>query len=255
MHCDAGRLAAAAGRMGCHSARRAGPKGVKGRPGAAAHGGAQGAAAGGAPDGRRRRRPRRRRGAVLSPADSIAAARLRVTECTACQLCEGRTHAVPGRGAAPSKIMLVGEAPGRSEDLRGEPFVGAAGARLDEALKGAGLDRGSVYITNVVKCRPPGNRAPSEEEGAACRAHLEAEMSIVRPSVVCVMGNTALGALLGLSGISRHRGTTVRRGGTDYFITVHPAATIYNRAMMPALMGDMKRLAAIARGEGGGRAG
>ena len=236
MHCDAGRR-----RIAPRSARRAGPKGVKGRPGAAAHGGA--------PGGRRRRR-----GAMLSPADSIAAARLRVTECTACRLCEGRTHAVPGRGAAPSRIMLVGEAPGRSEDLRGEPFVGAAGARLDEALRGAGLDRGSVYITNVVKCRPPGNRAPSEEEGAACRAHLEAEMSIVRPSVVCVMGNTALGALLGLSGISRHRGTTVRRGGTDYFITVHPAATIYNRAMMPALMGDMRTLAAIARGEGGGRA-
>lgn len=193
---------------------------------------------------------------MLSPAPaSIEAARLRVTECTACRLCEGRTHAVPGRGPVPSAIMLVGEAPGRSEDLRGEPFVGAAGARLDEALKGAGLGRDSVYITNVVKCRPPGNRAPTEEESAACRAHLDAEMSIVRPSVVCIMGNTALGALLGLSGISKLRGTTVRRGGMDYFITVHPAATIYNKSMMPALMDDMRALAAAARAapEGGRR--
>ena len=155
---------------------------------------------------------------------------------------------MPGRGPAPSGIMLVGEAPGRSEDLRGEPFVGAAGARLDEALEGAGLRRDSVYITNVVKCRPPGNRTPTEDENAACRAHLDAEMSIVRPSVVCVMGNTALGALLGMSGISKHRGTTVRRGGLDYFITVHPAATIYNRSMMPALRDDMRALAAMARG-------
>lgn len=181
---------------------------------------------------------------------SIEAARLRVTECTDCALCEGRTHAVPGRGAVPSAIMLVGEAPGRSEDLRGEPFVGAAGSRLDAALEGAGLRRDSVYITNVVKCRPPGNRAPTEEEGAACRAHLDAEISIVRPSVICIMGNTALGALLGMSGISRHRGTTVRRGGRNYFITVHPAATIYNKSMMPALMGDMRALAAMARGAG-----
>ncbi len=200
-----------------------------------------------------RMRGRGRRGRALSAGTggaSIEAARLRVTECTDCGLCEGRTHAVPGRGAVPSAIMLVGEAPGRSEDLRGEPFVGAAGARLDDALEAAGLRRDSVYITNVVKCRPPGNRAPTDEEGAACRAHLDAEISIVRPSVICIMGNTALGALLGMTGISRHRGTTVRRGGMDYFITVHPAATIYNKSMMPALRDDMRALAAMARGAG-----
>lgn len=180
----------------------------------------------------------------------IEAARLRVAECTKCPLCEGRTHAVPGRGAAPSRIMIIGEAPGRSEDLRGEPFVGAAGARLDEALRAAGLRRDSVYITNVVKCRPPGNRAPTNEERAACRPHLDAELSLVRPSMVCIMGNTALGAVLGMSGITRHRGKVIRRGGIDYFVTVHPAATIYNKDMMPALVGDMKALAAMAQEAG-----
>lgn len=211
---------------------------------------AHGAQHAAAPRLRRRGRPSAELSAASAPASaaSIEAARLRVTECTDCSLCEGRTHAVPGRGAVPSAIMLVGEAPGRSEDLRGEPFVGPAGSRLDDALGAAGLRRDSVYITNVVKCRPPSNRTPTDEEGAACRAHLDAEISIVRPSVICIMGNTALGALLGMSGISKHRGTTVRRGGMDYFITVHPAATIYNKSMMPALRDDMRALAAMARG-------
>ena len=183
-----------------------------------------------------------------SAAALAEAARLRVVECTKCGLCEGRTHAVPGRGPAPSPVMLVGEAPGRSEDLRGEPFVGAAGSRLNEALDAAGLRRDSVYITNVVKCRPPDNRVPTDDERSACRPHLEAEMSLVRPAAVCVMGNTALGSVLGLSGIAKHRGKVIRRGGIDYLVTVHPAATIYNRDMMPALKDDMKRLAELAGG-------
>lgn len=177
---------------------------------------------------------------------SIGAVRDEVTRCTACALCAGRTNAVPGRGDAHARIMLVGEAPGRREDELGEPFVGAAGQILDGALSGAGLSRASVYITNTVKCRPPGNRAPTDAEREACSAYLAAEIALVAPRIVCIMGNTAYKSLLGGGSITRDRGKTVRRGGVDYFLTVHPAAVIYNRGLEGALGEDMRALARIA---------
>ncbi len=174
--------------------------------------------------------------------------RRRVAGCTLCSLCEGRTNAVPGSGSAGSRIMLVGEAPGRSEDARGEPFVGAAGRILTEALELAGARRDSVYITNVVKCRPPGNRVPTDGEREKCMPYLEAEIRLVGPSMICVMGNTALGSVLGLEGITRHRGKVVRKGGRDYFVTVHPAAAIYNRDLLPVLRADVEKLVRLAEG-------
>lgn len=180
---------------------------------------------------------------------SIEEVRREVTACTACALCSGRTNAVPGKGDARARIMLVGEAPGRREDELGEPFVGAAGQILDGALAGAGLSRGSVYITNTVKCRPPGNRVPTDAEREACSAYLAAEIALVSPRIVCIMGNTAYRSLLGGGGsITRDRGKTVRRDGVDYFLTVHPAAAIYNRGLVGALGEDMRALARIAGG-------
>lgn len=170
----------------------------------------------------------------------------RVGSCTACPLCRTRKTAVPGRGTGRSGIVLVGEAPGRSEDASGRPFVGPAGRILSSALEGAGIEESECYITNVVKCRPPGNRVPRGAERQACRAHLEAELEAVDPRIICVMGNTAFDSLLGGSGITKRRGQVVRRGGRDYFASLHPAAVIYNRSLEPALRADMVALAGLA---------
>lgn len=178
---------------------------------------------------------------------SILAMRKEIESCTKCDLCEGRTNPVPGSGSADADIMLVGEAPGRSEDLRGVPFVGAAGKKLDEALEHAGLNRDSVYITNVVKCRPPDNRVPTDSERAECRAYLELEIKAIKPKIICIMGNTAYGSLLGGRNIMKERGKTIKQDGRDYFLTIHPAAAIYNQKLVKTLKSDLALLARIAR--------
>jgi len=176
----------------------------------------------------------------------LGAVRDRVVSCTACPLYKTRRNAVPGRGTGRSGIVLVGEAPGRSEDASGRPFVGAAGRILSSALAGAGIAEQDCYITNVVKCRPPGNRVPRQAEREACRLHLDAELEHLAPKIICVMGNTAFESLLGGRGITKVRGTRMEFGGRSYFASLHPAAVIYNRSLEPALYGDMERLAALA---------
>lgn len=170
----------------------------------------------------------------------------RVVSCTACPLCSTRRNAVPGRGTGRSGIVLVGEAPGRSEDMSGRPFVGAAGRILSSALGRAGIKEEDCYITNVVKCRPPGNRVPRQAEREACRLYLDAELEALDPKIVCVMGNTAFESLLGGSGITKARGSRMELGGRAYFASLHPAAVIYNRSLEPVLYRDMERLAELA---------
>jgi len=119
-----------------------------------------------------------------------------VTACLRCGLCSTRTNAVPGSGDVAAEIMFVGEAPGRREDMLGEPFVGAAGTRLSGALERAGLSRSKVYITNVVKCRPPDNRVPTATEREACSEYLRREIAAIRPRIICIMGNNAFGSVL-----------------------------------------------------------
>ncbi len=168
-----------------------------------------------------------------------------VRECTRCALCESRTNAVPGIGTGRARIMFVGEAPGRSEDLRGRPFVGRAGQILGQALERSGITRESVYITNIVKCRPPKNRVPHQSEREACRIHLEREIQAINPYIICVMGNTAYRSLLGGTGITSNRGKTIQRDGHTYYITVHPAAAIYNRDLEGVLTEDIGRISAM----------
>ena len=169
-----------------------------------------------------------------------------VLRCTDCGLCRSRNMAVAGKGSYRSPIVFVGEAPGRSEDIRGEPFVGEAGRRLSAALQHAGISRESVYITNVVKCRPPGNRMPTDDEMDACRKYLDFEISAIRPKIICIMGNAAYGSLLGGGNITRDRGRIIRRSGRSYFLTVHPAATIYRPGLTDGFREDMAKLARIA---------
>ncbi len=165
-----------------------------------------------------------------------------VISCTKCELCKTRKNAVPGKGNKNSEVVFIGEAPGRSEDIAGEPFVGAAGKKLSDALEHAGISRESVYITNVVKCRPPNNRVPSHEEKESCRNYLESEISLIKPKVICIMGNTAYQSILGGKNITKERGKFVKKDDKLYFLTVHPAAIIYNQKLMDSLKNDMKKL-------------
>ena len=185
--------------------------------------------------------------------DRLGRVRQEVVGCTRCGLCEGRTNAVPGKGSGSADVIFVGEAPGRNEDKRGEPFVGVAGRILEEALDNAGVSRDDVYITNVVKCRPPGNRVPASSERESCMQYLQEEIDAIGPKVICVLGNTAFGSLLGGSEITKFRGRLLRRDGRLYFLTVHPAAPIYNRDLGEVLKGDIVRLFGIVADLKGGR--
>lgn len=167
----------------------------------------------------------------------------RVISCTNCSLSKSRTNAVPGNGNYNSDVIFVGEAPGRNEDLQGKPFVGTAGQILSEALEYAGFTRDQVYITNVVKCRPPNNRQPVTEERTACRPYLSEELEIIKPKIICILGNTAYSSLLDGSEITKNRGKIVKSNDRLYFVTVHPAAVIYNPGLRQVLKDDFVFLA------------
>jgi uracil-DNA glycosylase family 4 len=172
--------------------------------------------------------------------DSIAK---NVKVCEKCKLCETRTKAVPGKGRFDADVIFVGEAPGRNEDIHGEPFVGAAGKRLDMILEDTGINREDVYITNIVKCRPPKNRVPSKQEEEACNDFINQEIEIINPKIICVMGNTAYGTLLDGKEITKNHGKIVEKDGRKFFVTFHPAATIYNQKLIDELKNDFRKLA------------
>jgi uracil-DNA glycosylase family 4 len=175
--------------------------------------------------------------------DSLEKIAADVRGCPLCKLSRSRKNAVPGEGQLSAKIMFIGEAPGRSEDEKGRPFVGAAGRILDELLKKAGIERSQVFITNIVKCRPPNNRVPKEDELTACRPYLDRQIALIKPKVICILGRTAYSSLLGGSSITANRGKIVERAGQKYFLTFHPAAVIYNKDLLSALEADLKKLA------------
>ena len=175
--------------------------------------------------------------------DQIDALRLKVISCVKCGLSKSRTNAVPGKGNPKAEILFIGEAPGRNEDLKGEPFVGSAGKILSEALDYASISRDDVFITNVVKCRPPENRLPLVEEKDACSEHLSKELEIIKPKIICILGNTAYNSLLGGDSITKNRGKIIEKNGQKYFLTIHPAAVIYNPELKDVLKNDIKALA------------
>jgi uracil-DNA glycosylase len=174
--------------------------------------------------------------------DLMDTLRLQVISCTKCNLSKSRTNAVAGKGNYNAEIMFIGEAPGRNEDLKGEPFVGTAGKILTEALEHAGLSRDDVFITNVVKCRPPNNRIPLEEEKNSCQQYLIGELDIVKPKIICILGNTAYGSILGGDSITKNRGKIIKKNDHLYFLTIHPAAVIYTPDLKQVLKDDIKTL-------------
>jgi DNA polymerase len=161
--------------------------------------------------------------------ESLDAIATMISTCRACPLCEGRTMTVPGEGNPAARLMLVGEGPGESEDLSGRPFVGRAGELLDKILASMDAPRETVFIANVVKCRPPKNRAPLPDEREACLPYLRRQIELVRPKVIIALGSTAAEALLGVKKpLVELRNRVHRWGNTPLIITYHPAALLRN---------------------------
>jgi uracil-DNA glycosylase len=154
---------------------------------------------------------------------------------------------VPGEGPLDADVFLIGEAPGRDEDASGRPFVGAAGKILNKAFAAARLPRDSLFITNVVKCRPPANRGPRADEVNACRPYLKTQIEAVRPKVLVTLGSTALKALLGPScDLKQARGETIAYESIPLVPTYHPAAILYNRRLETSLRNDLRKAAKLA---------
>jgi DNA polymerase len=170
-----------------------------------------------------------------------------VAGCTRCRLAQGRTQVVFGVGDPQSDLMFVGEAPGFHEDKQGYPFVGQAGKLLDKLLAGIGLERSNVYVANVLKCRPPGNRDPAPDEIQACESHLFRQIELIQPRVVATLGNFATKLLSGKpTGITRVHGAEqeVTLGGSRVLLypLYHPAAALYTPRMLEVLEQDFARL-------------
>jgi len=169
-----------------------------------------------------------------------------VRECMRCRLSATRTQAVPGVGPADAPIMFIGEGPGRDEDLQGEPFVGKAGQALTILLRNAGLSRDEVFITNIVKCRPPDNRDPQPDEVEACREYLDGQIACIRPRLICTLGRPALQTLVDpTASVMKLNGTVIERHGLSYVPLIHPAAGLHNENMQEPIKEGFRRLGEV----------
>ena len=193
--------------------------------------------------------------AIEQPLTDLEAFGRQVAGCTRCRLAQGRTQVVFGVGNPQADLMFVGEAPGFHEDKQGIPFVGQAGRLLETLLEEIGLSRGQVYITNVLKCRPPGNRDPLPAEIESCQGYLYDQIQLIRPRVICTLGNFATKLLSGSPlGITRVRGRaqehTFGAVTVQLFPIYHPAAALYTPAMLDLLRSDFAALPALLAGGG-----
>jgi len=169
----------------------------------------------------------------------------RIKDCQKCPLAKTRTHLVFGAGDEHAKLMFVGEAPGRDEDLQGEPFVGKSGQLLTKIINSIGLKRTDVYIANILKCRPPGNRNPEPYEIAMCQGYLSKQISIIKPKIICTLGKFAAQTLLNSQQpISQLRGRFFEYMGAKLIPTFHPAYLLYNPNEKKLVWQDMKKIKA-----------
>ena len=169
--------------------------------------------------------------------------------CTKCRLRKGATQVVPGEGSPKAEIMFIGEGPGVVEDKLGRPFVGPAGKFLDELLDSIGLKRADVFIANMVKCRPPGNRDPQEDEMDACAPWLDQQIELIDPKVFVPLGRYAMRKFLPQSVISQEHGKLYSRRGRVYFVMYHPAVALYKGSMREVLLNDFKMLRKFLDGD------
>lgn len=166
-----------------------------------------------------------------------------IKTCTLCRLCEGRTNAVPGEGNPRAEVVFVGEGPGKNEDEQGVPFCGASGKFLDELLASIGMRRSDVFITNIVKCRPPGNRDPLPDEKAICAmTYLDKQLALIKPKLIVTLGRHALGHFIPNLKISEVHGQPKRYKGQVYMALYHPAVALYNGSMRETLLEDFQNI-------------
>jgi uracil-DNA glycosylase len=163
--------------------------------------------------------------------------------CIKCELHKGRKHAVPGEGPADAKIMFVGEGPGQNEDEQGRPFVGTAGKLLTDLLESIGLSRSDVFITNIVKCRPPNNRAPRKSEVETCNPYLTSQIGLIKPWIVCALGTPAIATLLGEEySATKVHGKPTSKDNLTILPMYHPAAALYDPSLKEVLASDFRTL-------------
>ena len=184
----------------------------------------------------------------MSKEKSLQAIHTQVRTCTRCPLHVGRTKAVPGDGAADAQIMFIGEAPGFHEDQQGLPFVGAAGRLLNELLEKAGIDRQQVFITNVVKCRPPGNRDPELDEVETCKPYLDQQIEVINPKVIVTLGRHSMARAYPDEKISVVHGQPRKVGDLVYFPMFHPAAALHQPSLRSVVEADFRLLKDLLEG-------
>jgi uracil-DNA glycosylase family 4 len=165
-----------------------------------------------------------------------------IRNCTRCPLAQGRTRAVPGEGPENAAIMFIGEAPGFHEDKSGRPFVGAAGRFLEELLADINMKRGDVYIANVIKCRPPGNRSPTQAEIEACQSYLDRQIELIQPQMVITLGRFSMARYFPGAKISSIHGKPRKIEGVLYYPMYHPAAALHQPSLRSAVVEDMKKI-------------
>jgi len=165
-----------------------------------------------------------------------------IISCTRCGLSQGRTRAVPGEGPENAKVMFIGEAPGFHEDKSGRPFVGAAGRFLEELLADIDMTRDDVYIANVIKCRPPGNRAPIPREIEACQPYLDRQIEIIRPRMVITLGRFSMARYFPGAKISSIHGRPKKIDGRLYYPMYHPAAALHQPSLRATVVEDMQKI-------------
>lgn len=169
-----------------------------------------------------------------------------ISSCRKCPvLAENRTKVVPGSGAENSDILLIGEAPGWHEDQQGLPFVGQAGSFLNELISSIGMHREQLYITNVVKCRPPGNRDPLPEEIQNCRVWLNRQIELIQPKIIVTLGRYSLAMFFPGKSIGKIHGTAQKRGGIIYYAMYHPAAALHQQSLRKTIQDDMIKIPSL----------
>ena len=165
-----------------------------------------------------------------------------VSVCVECPLSETRNRAVPGEGPTNAQVLFVGEAPGYNEDMQGKPFVGRAGTFLNELLKSVQLERGEVFITNIVKCRPPNNRDPEPTEIAACKKYLDKQIELLEPKIIVTLGKHSLNKFLPGQKIGLHHGKSQVIDGQIVLPLYHPAAALHNGSLRNVILNDFKEV-------------
>ena len=171
-----------------------------------------------------------------------------IRNCRKCEISKTRTHAVPGEGPENSEIMFIGEAPGFHEDQQGRPFVGSAGQFLEQLLESVHLSREKVYITNVIKTRPPDNRDPLPQEIVNCRPWLDRQLEIIKPRIIVTLGRYSMGLFLPGKTISQIHGSAIKKDGVLYFAMYHPAAALHQASLRGVIQSDMLKLPGLLAG-------